>query len=226
MAEPGGDPIEPRYKAGDVCRMADVQPYVLRYWESEFAVLAPERGAPGPRLYTPRDVKIIERIKKLLYDEGYTIAGAKKRLEGELKSDGVTMVGAPEPPPPPAPRPRRIAAVPEPVELPSDEPAGVADVELAGGPEVVRDMPIAPSPVPESKRRRARGAVAEAPPAVLFEAPAPPAPAPAARPEEPPDPDLESPTVHIAIPVGVNVRMTAVVDELRQILAILSRDEP
>src|SRR5258706_16010495 len=94
---------EARYKAGDVCRMADVQPYVLRYWESEFPVLAPDRGASGPRLYTPRDIRIIERIKKLLYDEGYTIAGAKKRLEGELK--GGTAVTAVAPPQAPPPRP-------------------------------------------------------------------------------------------------------------------------
>jgi DNA-binding transcriptional MerR regulator len=75
---------EARYKVAEVCRLADVQPYVLKYWESEFAVLAVPKGG-GPRLYTGLELKIIERIKKLLYDEGYTIAGAKKRLEAELK---------------------------------------------------------------------------------------------------------------------------------------------
>jgi len=74
---------EIRYKIGDVCRIADVQPYVLRYWESEFPVLAPDRSVPGPRTYSARELDLIGRIKRLLYDEGYTIAGAKKRLESE-----------------------------------------------------------------------------------------------------------------------------------------------
>ena len=72
-----------RYKIGDVCRIADVQPYVLRYWESEFPLLAPDRSIPGPRTYSARELELIAQIKRLLYDEGYTIAGAKKRLESE-----------------------------------------------------------------------------------------------------------------------------------------------
>ena len=74
---------EVRYKIGDVCRIADVQPYVLRYWESEFPVLAADRSVPGPRTYSARELDLIGQIKRLLYDEGYTIAGAKKRLESE-----------------------------------------------------------------------------------------------------------------------------------------------
>jgi DNA-binding transcriptional MerR regulator len=83
MAESTGTGNEPRYKIGDVCRIADVQPYVLRYWESEFPVLAPDRSVPGPRTYSARELDLIGQIKRLLYDEGYTIAGAKKRLESE-----------------------------------------------------------------------------------------------------------------------------------------------
>lgn len=83
MAESAGTGNEPRYKIGDVCRIADVQPYVLRYWESEFPVLAPDRSVPGPRTYSARELDLIGQIKRLLYDEGYTIAGAKKRLESE-----------------------------------------------------------------------------------------------------------------------------------------------
>jgi DNA-binding transcriptional MerR regulator len=74
---------ETRYKVGEVCRIADVQPYVLRYWESEFPFLASDRSVPGPRTYSEREMQLIGRIKRLLYDEGYTIAGAKKRLESE-----------------------------------------------------------------------------------------------------------------------------------------------
>lgn len=72
------------YKIGEVCRVADVQPYVLRYWETEFAALAPNKSGGGQRLYTQREIDIILRIKQLLYSEGFTIAGAKKKLEGEL----------------------------------------------------------------------------------------------------------------------------------------------
>jgi DNA-binding transcriptional MerR regulator len=72
------------YKIGEVCRMADVQPYVLRYWETEFPALAPNKSGGGQRLYTRREIDIILRIKQLLYSEGFTIAGAKKKLEQEL----------------------------------------------------------------------------------------------------------------------------------------------
>jgi DNA-binding transcriptional MerR regulator len=83
MAQTTSENAEVRYKIGDVCRIADVQPYVLRYWESEFPVLAPDRSVPGPRTYSARELELIGQIKRLLYDEGYTIAGAKKRLEAE-----------------------------------------------------------------------------------------------------------------------------------------------
>src|ERR671919_1836081 len=71
------------YKIGEVCKMADVQPYVLRYWETEFPPLAPNKSGGGQRLYTQREIDIILRIKQLLYSEGFTIAGAKKKLERE-----------------------------------------------------------------------------------------------------------------------------------------------
>jgi DNA-binding transcriptional MerR regulator len=71
------------YKIGEVCKLADVQPYVLRYWETEFPQLAPNKSGGGQRLYTRREIDIILRIKQLLYSEGFTIAGAKKKLETE-----------------------------------------------------------------------------------------------------------------------------------------------
>jgi DNA-binding transcriptional MerR regulator len=71
------------YKIGEVCKLADVQPYVLRYWETEFPPLAPNKSGGGQRLYTQHDLDVILRIKQLLYSEGFTIAGAKKKLEGE-----------------------------------------------------------------------------------------------------------------------------------------------
>ncbi|HMC21987.1 MAG TPA: MerR family transcriptional regulator [Thermoanaerobaculia bacterium] len=80
------------YKIGEVCKIADVQPYVLRYWETEFPPLAPNKSGGGQRLYSQREIDIILRIKQLLYSEGFTIAGAKKKLDGELAQPG----GAPQ----------------------------------------------------------------------------------------------------------------------------------
>jgi DNA-binding transcriptional MerR regulator len=73
------------YKPADACRMAEVAPYVLRYWETEFSALSEGKEKGSSRLYTARDVQIIARIRQLLYDEGFTVAGAKKRLEAEIQ---------------------------------------------------------------------------------------------------------------------------------------------
>ena len=73
------------FKIGEVCEITDTQPYVLRYWESEFPALAPAKNSSGQRIYRRRDIETVLRIKQLLYEEGFTIAGAKKRLEAELE---------------------------------------------------------------------------------------------------------------------------------------------
>lgn len=75
------------FRIGEVARIVGVKPYVLRYWESEFAVLRPEKTASGHRLYRRRDVEILLDIKRLLYDEKFTISGAKKRLR-EVGKEG------------------------------------------------------------------------------------------------------------------------------------------
>jgi DNA-binding transcriptional MerR regulator len=72
------------YKPAEACRVAEVAPYVLRYWETEFPALSEGKEKGAARLYTGRDVRIIGRIRELLYDEGFTVAGAKKRLEAEI----------------------------------------------------------------------------------------------------------------------------------------------
>ena len=72
------------FKIGEVCEITDTQPYVLRYWESEFPALAPAKNSSGQRIYRRRDIDTVLRIKQLLYEEGFTIAGAKKRLESEM----------------------------------------------------------------------------------------------------------------------------------------------
>src|SRR6478672_8459620 len=73
------------FKIGEVCELAGVQAHVLRYWETEFSMLAPQKNRAGQRTYRRRDVEMALRIKQLLYDEQYTIAGAKKKLSGELR---------------------------------------------------------------------------------------------------------------------------------------------
>lgn len=75
---------EKLFKIGEVCKTADLQPYVLRYWETEFPQLSPNKSGGGQRLYTQRELDIILRIKELLYRDGFTIAGAKKKLETEM----------------------------------------------------------------------------------------------------------------------------------------------
>lgn len=72
------------YKIGEACKALGIQPYVLRYWETEFPALTPSKSRSGQRVYSEKELAVIRRIKELLYEEGYTIAGAKKKLEGEL----------------------------------------------------------------------------------------------------------------------------------------------
>ena len=75
------------FKIGEVCELTETQPYVLRYWESEFPALAPAKNNSGQRIYRRRDIETVLRIKALLYQEGFTIAGAKKKLEQEVKEE-------------------------------------------------------------------------------------------------------------------------------------------
>jgi DNA-binding transcriptional MerR regulator len=85
------------FKIGEVCELAGVQAHVLRYWESEFPMLAPQKNRAGQRVYRKRDVEMALRIKELLYEDMYTIAGAKKRLTNELRGGGkLKVVGAEE----------------------------------------------------------------------------------------------------------------------------------
>ncbi len=81
------------FKIGEVCDLAGVQAHVLRYWESEFPMLAPQKNRAGQRVYRKRDVEIALRIKELLYEDQYTIAGAKKRLTHELRGGKLKVVG-------------------------------------------------------------------------------------------------------------------------------------
>lgn len=91
--EPVVIPEKIYFKIGEVCELVDVQAHVLRYWETEFPQLAPQKNRSGQRSYRRRDVEISLRIKELLYDELYTIAGARKRLQAELRENGKSKNG-------------------------------------------------------------------------------------------------------------------------------------
>jgi DNA-binding transcriptional MerR regulator len=114
------------FKPAEACRMAEVAPYVLRYWETEFPALAEGKEKGAAKLYSSRDVRIIGRIRELLYDEGFTVAGAKKRLEAEI-AEGRFDDGLKKAPPPAEPKPAPKA--PPPPEF--SEPAFHADVSIA-----------------------------------------------------------------------------------------------
>ena len=73
------------FRIGEVARLCGVPAYVLRFWESEFPNLKPNKGGTGQRLYRRRDVEMALRIKQLLYDEGYTIAGARQAFKTEQR---------------------------------------------------------------------------------------------------------------------------------------------
>jgi DNA-binding transcriptional MerR regulator len=68
------------YRIGEVSRLAEVKPFVLRYWETEFPMLEPVKSPSGHRMYRQEDVDMVLKIKRLLYDEGFTIAGARRHL--------------------------------------------------------------------------------------------------------------------------------------------------
>jgi len=68
------------YRIGEVSRITGLKPHILRYWESEFKVIRPHKGGSLQRLYRRKDLDLILKIKKLLYEDGFTIAGAKKKI--------------------------------------------------------------------------------------------------------------------------------------------------
>ncbi len=86
-------PEKQYFKIGEVSEILDVEPYVLRYWESEFKILKPTRTRARQRLYHKRDLELLMEIKHLLYDEKFTIAGAKKRLQEMRKQQSAEKRG-------------------------------------------------------------------------------------------------------------------------------------
>lgn len=104
------------FKIGEVCDLVGVQAHVLRYWETEFPMLSPQKNRSGQRTYRRRDVEIALRIKELLYDELFTIAGAKKKLQSELREASRLKIVHPS-----EPRENYIQPVQQPPPAPAEE---------------------------------------------------------------------------------------------------------
>jgi DNA-binding transcriptional MerR regulator len=80
------------YSIGEVCDLTGLKPHVLRYWETQFEVLHPNKNRAGNRVYRPKDIEVVLLVKHLLYDEKFTIEGARQRLldlrrEGDLEEE-------------------------------------------------------------------------------------------------------------------------------------------
>jgi DNA-binding transcriptional MerR regulator len=150
------------YRPAEACRIAEVAPYVLRYWETEFPALSEGKDKGTAKLYTARDVKMIARIRELLYDEGFTVAGAKKRLEAEIAEgrfdDGLasappvveqrrsTKTGSPPlRPVEPAPAPRKSVAVAAAAPAPPPAPRAAASAKAEAAPAAVSPVARAAS---------------------------------------------------------------------------------
>jgi len=86
--QPGSPEIPDKlyFKIGEVSELLGVEPYVLRYWESEFPVLSPKKSGTGHRLYRRKDVELLLRIKHLLYEKRFTIEGARQSLHAEART--------------------------------------------------------------------------------------------------------------------------------------------
>jgi DNA-binding transcriptional MerR regulator len=135
------------FKIGEVCELAGVQAHVLRYWETEFPMLAPQKNRAGQRTYRRRDVEMALRIKQLLYDEQYTIAGAKKKLANELRGGSIreteTTASAKAPArslkPPPS-LAARFGATPRPVQQSAQTATDQTRPDRAGLKEIAKEL--------------------------------------------------------------------------------------
>jgi DNA-binding transcriptional MerR regulator len=133
------------FKIGEVCDITGIQAHVLRYWESEFPMLAPQKNRAGQRTYRKRDVEMVLRIKELLYDDQYTIAGAKKRLTNELRGASKLKVVTPEMSAQPLNAATSPQLVPPPAPAEAEEsPRAFADPRADSAQSAYRRDPEAP----------------------------------------------------------------------------------
>src|ERR1700722_7410170 len=100
MPEPAVGEIRPEipdklyFRIGEVSRLAGIKPYVLRFWETEFSSLGPQKSGKGHRLYRRKDGELVLEIKRLPYDNRYTIEGARKYLDSRSREAGAKSADA------------------------------------------------------------------------------------------------------------------------------------
>lgn len=80
------EPVQEFFSIGEVCALTDLKPHVLRYWESQFRFLAPAKNRSGNRVYQRKEIELIQLVKHLLYEEKYTIEGARQKIDEQRKS--------------------------------------------------------------------------------------------------------------------------------------------
>jgi DNA-binding transcriptional MerR regulator len=97
MTERGPLPPKLYFRIGEVASLVGVEPHVLRYWEREFRTIRPNKSAKGQRVYSRRDVENLLRVRELLYGQGFTIAGARKKLRDKEDSDAPAGQAAAKP---------------------------------------------------------------------------------------------------------------------------------
>ena len=143
------------FRIGDVARLCEVPAYVLRFWETEFPQLKPNKGGTGQRLYRKRDVEMALRIKSLLYDQGYTIPGARQVFKVEAKAREASTPFEVTPAAPPAVVPMDAA----PAAPSADKPARIEArlkalrkemqelLAMLGSPAASVDAPPRPKPL-------------------------------------------------------------------------------
>lgn len=87
------DPVQEFYSIGDVCNLTELKPHVLRYWESQFKFLHPAKNRSGNRVYQRKEIELIMLVKQLLYEEKFTIDGARQKID-DYRKDGELRTAA------------------------------------------------------------------------------------------------------------------------------------
>jgi DNA-binding transcriptional MerR regulator len=128
------------YKIGQAAKLLDVKPFVLRFWESEFKdVLVPIRTPAGQRAYSQGNIDTVREIKRLLYDEGLTIEGAKKRLGQPQSKAARARAASPEPPDAAEPAPSGPAPTVEAAAAPGSQPEAMPAPQVENLRDTLRD---------------------------------------------------------------------------------------
>jgi DNA-binding transcriptional MerR regulator len=118
------EPKKLYYKIREVCDIVGVESHVLRFWETEFPTLSPPKSKSGQRTYRPKDIELLLQIRKLLYEDGFTIAGARRRLSAGAASHLQSREAVK------SSRRGRVKELPKPKPAPASEPLSKVKSEL------------------------------------------------------------------------------------------------